>query len=41
LLAAGHPLHAWFTHGGHELDLGRSDIRTVTAAFLDTVLPPG
>ncbi|SBT46433.1 alpha/beta hydrolase [Micromonospora auratinigra] len=39
LLAAGHPVHTWLTHGGHALDLGRSDIRAVTAAFLDTVLP--
>ncbi|MCW3838619.1 alpha/beta hydrolase [Micromonospora yasonensis] len=41
LLAAGHPTHAWLTHGGHALDLARPDIRAVTAAFLDTVLPPG
>ncbi|SCL39085.1 Alpha/beta hydrolase family protein [Micromonospora rhizosphaerae] len=41
LLAAGHPVHAWITHGGHALDLDRPDIRAVTAAFLDTVLPPG
>jgi acetyl esterase/lipase len=40
LLAAGHPVHAWLTHGGHELDLGRPDIDACTAAFLDTVLPP-
>lgn len=41
LLAAGHPAHAWLTHGGHALDLARPDIRAVTAAFLDTVLPTG
>ncbi|MFR9778700.1 alpha/beta hydrolase [Micromonospora sp. MS34] len=40
LLAAGHPAHAWVTHGGHALDLARPDIQAVTAAFLDTVLPP-
>ncbi|MEU1685792.1 alpha/beta hydrolase [Micromonospora sp. NPDC005707] len=40
LLAAGHPAHLWLTHGGHALDLARPDIRAVTAAFLDTVLPP-
>ncbi|WP_200214898.1 alpha/beta hydrolase [Micromonospora coerulea] len=39
LLAAGHPVHTWITHGGHALDLGRPDLRAVTAAFLDTVLP--
>ncbi|MEU2614661.1 alpha/beta hydrolase [Micromonospora sp. NPDC007271] len=39
LLAAGHPVHTWITHGGHALDLARPDIRAVTAAFLDTVLP--
>ncbi|MFE9691316.1 alpha/beta hydrolase [Micromonospora sp. NPDC005806] len=41
LLAAGHPVHSWLTHGGHALDLARPDIRAVTAAFLDTVLPAG
>ncbi|WP_233601028.1 MULTISPECIES: S9 family peptidase [Micromonospora] len=41
LLAAGHPAHAWLTHGGHALDLARPDIRAVTAAFLDTVLRVG
>ncbi|MFG2057085.1 alpha/beta hydrolase [Micromonospora sp. NPDC048930] len=41
LLAAGHPVHTWLTDGGHALDLARPDIRAVTAAFLDTVLPPG
>jgi acetyl esterase len=41
LLAAGHPVHAWITHGGHALDLGRPDIRAVTATFLDSVLPTG
>ncbi|MGR6321698.1 alpha/beta hydrolase [Micromonospora soli] len=41
LLVAGHPVHAWLTHGGHALDLARPDIRAVTAAFLDTVLTPG
>lgn len=41
LLAAGHPVHTWLTHGGHALDLDRPDIRAVTAAFLDTVLPNG
>ncbi|MGY0005020.1 alpha/beta hydrolase [Micromonospora sp. I033] len=40
LLAAGHPTHLWLTHGGHALDLARPDIRAVTAAFLDSVLPP-
>ncbi|MCW3815633.1 alpha/beta hydrolase [Micromonospora sp. DR5-3] len=40
LLAAGHPVHTWVTHGGHALDLARPDIHAVTAAFLDTVLPP-
>ncbi|MET8908286.1 alpha/beta hydrolase [Micromonospora sp. NPDC004551] len=40
LLAAGHPAHLWLTHGGHALDLARPDIRAVTAAFLDNVLPP-
>ncbi|MEU1841113.1 alpha/beta hydrolase [Micromonospora chersina] len=39
LLAAGHPAHLWLTHGGHALDLARPDVRAVTAAFLDTVLP--
>ncbi|WP_229403183.1 alpha/beta hydrolase [Micromonospora okii] len=39
LLAAGHPVHAWLTHGGHSLDLDRPDVRAATAAFLDTVLP--
>ncbi|MFU8851946.1 alpha/beta hydrolase [Micromonospora sp. SL1-18] len=39
LLAAAHPVHSWITHGGHALDLARPDIRAVTAAFLDTVLP--
>ncbi|SBT50047.1 alpha/beta hydrolase [Micromonospora narathiwatensis] len=39
LLAAGHPVHCWITHGGHALDLARPDIRAVTAAFLDSVLP--
>lgn len=41
LLAAGHPVHTWITHGGHALDLDRPDILAVTAAFLDTVLPTG
>ncbi|MFC0031823.1 alpha/beta hydrolase [Micromonospora chaiyaphumensis] len=40
LLAAGHPAHLWLTHGGHALALDRPDIRAVTAAFLDSVLPP-
>ncbi|WP_089158325.1 alpha/beta hydrolase [Micromonospora sp. NBS 11-29] len=39
LLSAGHPTHLWLTHGGHALDLARPDLRAVTAAFLDTVLP--
>ncbi|MFI6133132.1 alpha/beta hydrolase [Micromonospora sp. NPDC051141] len=39
LLAAGHPTHLWLTHGGHALDLTRPDLRAVTAAFLDHVLP--
>jgi acetyl esterase len=39
LVAAGHPTHTWITHGGHALALDRPDIRAVTAAFLDTVLP--
>jgi acetyl esterase/lipase len=38
LLAAGHPVHTWITHGGHGLDLGRPDLRAVTATFLDSVL---
>ncbi|PZF88662.1 alpha/beta hydrolase [Micromonospora deserti] len=38
LLTAGHPVHAWVTHGGHALDLRRPDVAAVTAAFLDTVL---
>lgn len=41
LLAAGHPVHSWLTHGGHALALDRPDLRAVTAAFLDTVLPAG
>lgn len=40
LLAAGHPVHAWITHGGHALALHRPDLAAVTGAFLDTVLPP-
>ncbi|MGK5742396.1 alpha/beta hydrolase [Micromonospora sp. URMC 103] len=40
LLAAGHPVHTWVTHGGHALALDRRDLGAVTAAFLDTVLPP-
>ncbi|GAB3354665.1 hypothetical protein GCM10027452_22540 [Micromonospora halotolerans] len=39
-VAAGHPAHLWLTHGGHALDLARPDIRAITAAFLDSVLPP-
>ncbi|WBB66808.1 alpha/beta hydrolase [Micromonospora sp. WMMD812] len=41
LLAAGHPVHSWLTHGGHALPLDRPDLWAVAAAFLDTVLPPG
>ncbi|MBQ0901898.1 alpha/beta hydrolase [Micromonospora sp. U21] len=41
LLAAGHPVHSWVTHGGHSLELDRPDLRAVAAAFLDSVLPPG
>ncbi|MGC5020564.1 alpha/beta hydrolase [Micromonospora sp. DT47] len=41
LLAAGHPAHTWITHGGHALPLDRPDVLAATAAFLDTVLPPG
>ncbi|MEH0936070.1 alpha/beta hydrolase [Micromonospora psammae] len=41
LLAAGHPTHAWLTHGGHALPLDRPDVLAVTAAFLDTVLTTG
>lgn len=41
LLAAGHPVHSWVTHGGHALELDRPDLRAVAAAFLDNVLPPG
>ncbi|MGC1214849.1 MAG: hypothetical protein WA890_26770 [Micromonospora sp.] len=41
LLAVGHPVHTWITHGGHALDLDRPDILAVTAAFLDTVLSSG
>ncbi|MEH0842852.1 alpha/beta hydrolase [Micromonospora sp. CPCC 205711] len=41
LLAAGHPTHTWITHGGHALPLDRPDVLAATAAFLDTVLPPG
>ncbi|MEV1331998.1 alpha/beta hydrolase [Micromonospora costi] len=40
LLAAGHPVHSWMTHGGHALPLDRPDLYAVAAAFLDTVLPP-
>lgn len=40
LLAAGHPVHAWLTHGGHSLALNRPDIQATTATFLNTVLPP-
>ncbi|MFC3500945.1 alpha/beta hydrolase [Micromonospora krabiensis] len=40
LLAAGHPVHSWLTHGGHALPLDRPDLRAATAAFLDHVLPP-
>ncbi|MEV7265741.1 alpha/beta hydrolase [Micromonospora aurantiaca] len=39
LLAAGHPAHLWLTHGGHALDLARTDLRAAAAAFLDSVLP--
>ncbi|RKN18124.1 alpha/beta hydrolase [Micromonospora musae] len=39
LLAAGHPVHSWLTHGGHALALDRPDLHAATAAFLDTVLP--
>ncbi|MEV0153341.1 alpha/beta hydrolase fold domain-containing protein [Micromonospora sp. NPDC050686] len=41
LLAAGHPVHTWITHGGHAPALSRPDLLAVTAAFLDTVLPVG
>jgi hypothetical protein len=34
-------VHSWLTHGGHALALDRPDLRGVTAAFLDTVLPAG
>jgi acetyl esterase len=38
LLAAGHPVHSWITHGGHALPLDRPDLRAVAATYLDTVL---
>ncbi|WP_320067657.1 alpha/beta hydrolase [Micromonospora sp. RTGN7] len=40
LLAAGHPVHAWLTHGGHSLDLARPDVHASTATFLNTILSP-
>ncbi|MER7890765.1 alpha/beta hydrolase [Micromonospora sp. NPDC094482] len=41
LLAAGHPVHSWLTHGGHELPLDRPDLWAAAVAFLDTVLSTG
>ncbi|MFB9239480.1 alpha/beta hydrolase [Plantactinospora siamensis] len=39
LTAAGHPVHALVTHGGHALDLGRPDLHALVAAFLAAHLP--
>ncbi|RJL35981.1 alpha/beta hydrolase [Bailinhaonella thermotolerans] len=38
LLAAGHPVHALITHGGHALPLTRPDIGAAVDAFLEATL---